>query len=205
MHPYAKLLFATSFSVVSAATVVLACGDSSEGGGGAEAADSGRLKEPLRPDASCPVVIETPEIVASPHVPEGTPIQYNSNPPSSGPHFPVWANFQEYAQPIPRGYLVHSMEHGAVLLLYKCAGACDAVVAELRKVRDAIATDPGCDPSIRVRVIIAPDPDLASPVAAASWGWIYNAQCVDAPTLTAFVRDRYARGPENFCSPGRVF
>lgn len=179
-----------------------ACGDDEPV---APAPDSGRLKEPLRPDASCPVVIETPDLVDSPHVAEGTPVAYNSNPPSSGPHYPAWAQFQEYTQPVPRGYLVHSMEHGAVLLLYKCQGACDAIVADLRRVRDAIATDPDCDVATRVRVIIAPDPELASPVAAAAWGWIYNAQCVDVPTLTQFARDRYAKGPENFCAPGRVF
>jgi hypothetical protein len=205
VHPLARPLFATLVTATSGALLLLACnGDTDTGTTPAE--DAGRLKEPLRPDASCPVVIDTPELLASPHVAENSPVTYNSNPPSSGPHYPVWANFQEFGQPVPRGYLVHSMEHGAVLLLYKCpAGPCDAVVAELRKVRDAVATDPGCDPSIRVRVIIAPDPELASPVAAAAWGWIYNAECVDVPTLTAFARDRYARAPENFCTPGRVF
>lgn len=201
-----KLLFTATLLSSTTSLLVLACGGDDTESTPPSVLDSGRLAEPLRPDASCPVVIETPEPLASPHVPEGDPIQYNSNPPATGPHYPVWANFQEYGQPVARGYLVHSMEHGAVLLLYKCEGAaCDPIVSELRKVRDAIATDPSCDPSIRVRVIIAPDPELASPVAAAAWGWIYNAQCVDVPTLTQFVRDRYAKGPENFCTAGRVF
>ena len=41
---------------------------------------------------------------------------YDSNPPSSGPHYPIWADFKEYATPVPDGYLVHAEEHGAVLL-----------------------------------------------------------------------------------------
>ena len=49
------------------------------------------------------------------HIPIGASVVYNSNPPSSGPHYPVWANFQEFAVPVDDRYLVHSMEHGAVL------------------------------------------------------------------------------------------
>lgn len=165
-----------------------------------------RLTAPLNPPASCPVTIESPEVLASPHIPEGSPTSYNSNPPSSGPHYPVWANFKEFDVPIDDGYLVHSLEHGAVALLYKCDGAaCPPVLDALRKIRDGLKTDPLCDPSIRVRVVIAPYPKLDRPVAAAAWGWTYKADCVDVPTLTQFVNDSYANGSENLCAPGRAF
>jgi hypothetical protein len=208
--------FPLSLRVVALSTLgaalVLACGDDDAAtpSAGADAGDGGplrgdRLPAPLRPDASCPVVIETPELLSSPHVTEGEPLEYNSNPPSSGPHYGFWANFGEYERPVPRGYLVHSLEHGAVLLLYKCeaAASCPEVPAELRKVRDAITTDLRCSEEVRVRIIIAPDPELDVPVAAAAWGWTYKADCVDLPTLTDFAQSRYARGPENTCAPGR--
>jgi hypothetical protein len=160
-------------------------------------------------DAACNVDIETPPLEPAVHVPEGTPITYSTNPPSSGPHYPIWANFVEYDKPIPDGYLVHSMEHGAVLLLYDCdPTACTpppGVVEALRAVRDAVATDPLCDPSLRVRVIIAPRPANDVPIAAAAWGAIYRADCVDAPSLSQFIADHYAKAPENFCSPGVTF
>ncbi len=143
-------------------------------------------------------------------MPEGTPIEYNSNPPSSGPHYPIWAAFQEYDKPIARPYLVHDLEHGAIVLLHNCALAkpnapCPGIIEQLRKVRDAVPTDPKCDAATRVRVIIAPDPDLDVPVAAAAWGFTYKADCVDAPTLEQFAKDNYAKGPEDFCTPGKVF
>jgi hypothetical protein len=154
-------------------------------------------------DASCDYVIDAPTIVPSNHVAESEPVAYVSNPPSSGPHYPRWANFQEFAQPVGDGYLVHAMEHGAVLLLYKCDPAsCPPIVEALRAVRDAIPTDPACDPAIRVRVILAPRPELDVPVAAAAWGFTYKAGCVDAPSLSQFVTDHYAKAPENFCVPG---
>jgi hypothetical protein len=198
--------------------VVLACGDGSTGSdpvptgdggridGGGPTKDSGRLPAPLRPPASCEVIIDTPELLASPHVTEGSQNTYNSNPPSSGPHYPQWANFQEFSAPLEEGYLVHSLEHGAVALLYKCEGAaCAPTIEALKKIRDSLPNDPLCDATIRVRVIIAPYPKLDVPVAAVAWGWTYKAQCVDVPTLTQFAKDRAAQGPENICAAGRTF
>lgn len=157
---------------------------------------------------ACNARIDAFPILESPHVPDGTVVAYNSNPPSSGPHYSTWANFQELTHPVDDGYLVHSMEHGAVLLLYKCAAqdaACDALVASLRAVRDAIATDPLCDPAIRVRVIIAPRAANDVPVAAAAWGNVYRADCVDVASLTSFVTAHYGMGTENICVGGQVF
>lgn len=157
-------------------------------------------------DASCSVLVEAPSIVPANHLPAGTAIAYVSNPPSSGPHYPSWANFQEYASPVPDGYLVHAMEHGAVVILYKCdaldGGSCSDLVTALRAVRDSVPTDPTCDPQIRVRVILAPRPTLDVPVAAAAWGYTYRAACVDGPSLLQFVTEHYAKAPEDFCAPG---
>ena len=194
---------------LAATALALACSSSSEGG--STAADGGadrRLPGPVHPAASCPVTIETPELIAGTHVPEGTVITYNSNPPCSGPHYPVWANFQEYSAPLDEGYLVHSLEHGAIALLYKCdpaTDACKVTIDALRKIRDAMPTDPTCDPAIRVRVVIAPFPKLDTPIAAAAWGITYKADCVDVPTLTQFAKDNYARATENICALGRTF
>lgn len=153
---------------------------------------------------ACNVRVALVPPVESPHVPEGTPIVYGSNPPSSGPHYPIWANFQEYASPVDDGYLVHSMEHGAVLLLYRCdLGTCPADIEALRAVRDAHPNDLLCDASIRTRIILAPRPTLDVAIAAAAWGATYRADCVDASSLTAFVAEHYAKAPENFCTPGR--
>lgn len=210
--------------VVVGASLVLACssstdngsssgssgsgsGSSGSSGGVADASADRRLPGPVRPAASCPVVIETPEVLASPHVDDGTVIAYNSNPPSSGPHYGAWANFQEFTRPLDEGFLVHSLEHGAVALLHKCdpaAADCAPIIEALRKVRDAIPTDPSCSGGLRVRVIIAPFPKLDTPVGAAAWGFTYKGDCVDAPTLTQFINDNYAKAPENFCFPGSI-
>jgi len=178
-------------------------------GGTAEAAAPvcAETPPPDRPAAACDVTIESPPLRVSLHVPEGTPVAYCSNPPSSGDHYPVWAAFQEYSMAVDWPYLVHSMEHGAVVLLYKCdPPGCPEIVEQLRNVRDNAAIDPMCIPhGGRNRIIIAPSPTIPTKVAAAAWGKTYKAACVDMPTLEAFVRDNYAKGPENLCDPGRTF
>ena len=201
---------------LSVGALLLACGGTSsttpdptpDAGHGTDSGviDRKRLPAPLRPAASCEVVIDTPELLASPHVVEGTAITYSSSPPTSGPHYPQWANFQDFTAPLEDGYLVHSLEHGAVALLYKCEGAaCVSTIEALRKIRDSLPADPLCDPAVRVRVVIAPYPKMDVPVAAVAWGWTYKAQCVDVPTLTQFAKDHYAQGTENLCAAGRTF
>jgi hypothetical protein len=44
--------------------------------------------------------------------------QYNSFPPTSGPHFGVPAVFNIYDQPVPEIRLIHNLEHGAMVVQY---------------------------------------------------------------------------------------
>ena len=168
--------------------------------------DAGHLDEPYFPEASCFVRIDSPALQPGVHVPVGTDItSWDSNPPSSGEHYPIWAAFQEYDAAVPRGFYVHDLEHGAVNFLYKCspdAGSCDAIVAGLRQAVASLPNDPICDPSIRVRYVLTPDPLLDHPVAAVAWGWTYNADCLDLPTLEAFAKGHYAQAPESQCTNG---
>lgn len=48
-------------------------------------------------------------------------VTYNSNPPTSGKHFPVWAKGGVYDRVISDGHLLHSLEHGYVVISYNCS------------------------------------------------------------------------------------
>lgn len=170
-------------------------------------ADGGPTDGAFFPDASCFVEIDSPPLMDAVHVPIGTSIEWDSNPPSSGPHFPIWAAYQAYTTPVPRGYYVHDEEHGGVVLLYTCSdpAGCPQVAAALQSVSDSLPDDPlctGAGEGVRVRTVITPDPLLDVPVAAAAWGWVYRAQCVDLPTLKAFAQQHYGQGPEVLCANG---
>ena len=150
----------------------------------------------------------------------GTDVTYASNPPSSGPHYPIWAAFQEFPDPVDRRYYVHDLEHGAIVLLYNCAAlpdggaaiadggdggtACDALREGLRKAAASIPADPLCanTPGVRVRYVMTPDPLITGPIAASGWGFTYNAACVDIPTLIDFANKHYGQGTEPVCANG---
>ena len=55
------------------------------------------------------------------HVTDIAGIKYNSNPPTSGSHFPVWAKPGVYDRLISDGYFLHSMEHGYIVIWYDCS------------------------------------------------------------------------------------
>lgn len=57
------------------------------------------------------------------HVPEGEIVEYNSNPPTSGPHDEQWEKAGIYDQPLKDEKLVHSLEHGYVIISYNCSVA----------------------------------------------------------------------------------
>jgi hypothetical protein len=164
-----------------------------------------RIDAPIHLDAPCTVIIDAPAYMPASHVAIGTHVDYDSSPPSSGPHYPVWAAYQAWDTPVQREYYVHNLEHGAIVLLYKCGDArgCPDVVDALKKASDAIPDDPLCSGSgVRVRTVITPDPLITGPIAAAAWGWTYNAECIDLPSLSQFAKDHYGHGPELVCANG---
>ena len=54
------------------------------------------------------------------HVPDGTVVNYSTNPPVFGPHYPDWISKGFYDEPRFDGNLIHSQEHGYVIIWYDC-------------------------------------------------------------------------------------
>jgi hypothetical protein len=122
------------------------------------------------------------------------PVTYASNPPSSGTHYPDWTAYKTYPAPVPWGFLVHDLEHGAVVIVYNCPDGCPAEVAQTQAFIDGLPPDPGCG-GARMKVVLAPDPTLDVRWAAAAWTWTLRAPCFDRSAFAAFVADHYD-GPD---------
>jgi hypothetical protein len=154
--------------------------------------------------AVCDAVIQSWADEGHDHFPIGTIIHYCTNPPNSGPHYPIWPAFTTWTTPLAQPYLVHGMEHGAVELRYNCPAGCDEIVAQLQAIADAQPDDPICDVEAGVhhRIIIIPDPDLDVPIAATAWSWTYKATCLDVPSITMFLQAHYGQGAEDLCVEG---
>lgn len=223
-----KLFFSSMFGSLALATTLLgaaACSSSSNDSGGTGTVAGGEtpgvgpdggpaacgadIQPPETRNVTCAVTLSTPGLQqpASKHVPEDTEVTYCTNPPTSGPHYAVWADFKEYEAPVPWPYLVHSEEHGAVLLLYKCETPCPDVVDALRAVRDRAEADATCAAQGRKgtkRIVIAPSPTIPTRVAAAAWAASYTADCADPSTLDEFVKTKGKNGPEDLCYEGKA-
>jgi hypothetical protein len=148
----------------------------------------------------CNVVVthETPLAAAS-HVAQGTVIDWASNPPSSGVHYPTHAAWGiAYPIIVERGNYLHNEEHGGVVLLYNCPnGPCQDTIDQLTAIGTALPQDPACaSEGVNAKWLVTRDPALPSgvSVAAAAWGWTFKASCVDEARLAAFVSARYSNG-----------
>ena len=155
--------------------------------GGTGSGDVDRVKIPL---------------AAGTHVATCSPITYATNPPTSGAHYPIWARYRSYPAPVPRGFWVHDLEHGAVVITYNCPDGCADDVAALEAFLAARPADPTCTAPVANRFVVTPDPLLDTRFAASAWGFALRADCFDLGALGTFIDDHYARAPEDLCGDG---
>jgi hypothetical protein len=200
-----------------------ACGpsvdDDGDAGGGGSGGAGGSEPEPvvtlLTPDVpplpgfeACEVEIVTGlPLEGKAHVDVCTEIPYETNPPSSGDHWPIWAQYRAHDVVVPRMMWVHNLEHGAIVMAHACDEAC---TSEARAAFDAVAETFGVDERCassptpqRSRILVTEDPALDRPIALAAWRATYRATCLDPASLLDFVESHYGRGPEDTCAPGK--
>ncbi len=130
--------------------------------------------EPMPPNVNSlpPVGIavnEMPHI----HVAEGSIVDYNHNPPTSGCHYnlgygraPIQSGV--YNQVIQPEYWVHNLEHGYIVVLYSCPSGCTAQFNQLRTWYHSLPAEPNF---AYPKVIVIPWPSMSVPFAAVSWDW----------------------------------
>ena len=134
-------------------------------------------------------------IMTSTHIEiDSDPGSYNSDPPTSGPHYPEEARAGFYDTNIyqyPAGYLVHNLEHGYIIFWYNCAslgeGACTELKSQLKAVMDGVNN---------VKVIAYPWDLIDVPVVITSWGRLQKIENFDAAQARAFYRSNLNKAPE---------
>jgi Protein of unknown function (DUF3105) len=124
------------------------------------------------------------------HVPQDSEVEWMSDPPHSGPHYPTWELWDEHDSTVPRGNWVHNLEHGGIVLSYRCADPCEA---ELEILRDVLEQRP------ELRILLTPDPFLPGRerFAAISWTWIHRFDAPDLEELLCFADQHENHAPED--------
>jgi hypothetical protein len=153
----------------------------------------------LWPRVQPSVGVAVPVMESSAHVETGTdPGPYSSDPPTSGRHYSesLPSGFYEESEAAslgahPEGRLVHSLEHGYVILWYDCEELsqddCIQLKDQLRQVMD----DAG-----NLKVIAFPWSSVDVPVVMTSWGQMLRMESFDLASANEFIRTNRNRAPE---------
>ena len=131
----------------------------------------------------------------------GFPPKWNTDPPTSGPHYEVPAVYGEYDTPLKPAQFVHNLEHGAVFVLY----GPKVPAATVQQLSDFYNED-------TTGMLLAPYPKLGDKIALGAWtvpddfepggtnGTAYLATCTkfDEDAFSTFRDELRFRGPERF-------
>ncbi len=133
-----------------------------------------------------------PTMESRDHVADGTPVQYSTNPPTSGPHWAQAATWGIYNSTPPADErLVHNLEHGGVIISYDPAQVDAQTVEQLKELTRDLRRERTC-------LILTPRPGIqdGKPIALTAWGALALLDEYDESLIRAFWRDYVARGPE---------
>lgn len=149
------------------------------------------------------------------HVPGGTKVEYNSNPPTSGDHYADWIRSGVYESPKEDGYLVHSLEHGYVIMHYRCQVAGDRLQSTVNQATESgeaspsgqVDTQSQCEERKtqltkiyekkgKRKLIVVPRASLDTNFALTAWTYIDKFDSFDQSRIEKFIDAHLNQGPE---------
>jgi hypothetical protein len=158
------------------------------------------------------------------HVPDGTKIDYLTNPPTSGAHYEESARPGIYETPVSDGHLVHSLEHGYIIISYNCAYSqtsssfVKTVYAHEENLESEAPIEPegslsgvwqdeNCkklkedlkkifDTKKQTKIIVIPRPSLDARIALTAWTRIDKFNEFDQERIIKFIDAFRDKGPE---------
>ncbi|HTQ05457.1 MAG TPA: DUF3105 domain-containing protein, partial [Polyangiaceae bacterium] len=133
-------------------------------------------------------------------------VEYDTNPPSGGDHYPLWPQYRVYDYAIPREFYVHSLEHGGIVMTYSCddcgseVDQAKAIVADTEPA-DACCTAAGCPSGVSNQLVLTPDPGISTRWAASAWEFTLTADCFEPDVFANFIAEHRDSGvaPELVC------
>lgn len=179
-------------AAVAAAAVFALGGDSTDARGALE-------------DAGCTLTVKPAVANVSDHSdfpnPDARSPKWNTDPPTSGPHYGETIVYGAYSEPLQIGRLVHNLEHGAVYILYGNVVAA-STVQRLRAFYNDHTRG----------TILAPYPRLGNKITLGAWfargldeaksdrgsGVLATCPAFDEKAFDAFFSEFQFKGPEPF-------
>ncbi len=160
------------------ALLAIACGG---GGGGGGNFDDPRLAE--FDDA-----FTTPE---QDHLNAGVLFNYPTIPAYGGPHSSNLLPCSVYPDEQSQERIVHTMEHGAIIIFFQPDVASGDDITQIRQVGTELLRSGS-------RIVVAPNRNLTNPVVVASWGRLLPLASFEEAPVRAFVDAFEDDAPESF-------
>jgi hypothetical protein len=151
------------------------------------------LKLPAHGDTTLLTSVISPPDEGRDHIWPDHPVEYKTMPPTSGPHFPDPTAPGFYTTLPAFGYLVHSLEHGSVVIYYDPAQLSPEIEKSLRAFIKANSNP-------EVGIVAVPEADFKYPFILTAWDKMLQLNKYDPQVVRAFLAEYLGRGPE---SPSR--
>ena len=147
-----------------------------------------KSSEPLSQDFSREVSFEGSE-----HISDGIKVEYKSNPPASGTHWPTWLSDGIYDKGKPDEAVVHALEHGRVWVSYR-----PSILEETKKELEKLLGGQSV-------VILTPRERNETDIALAAWQRLdtFNLNddgSFDKNRILDFIKRYRLKGPESLAA-----
>ena len=140
------------------------------------------------------------------HVQTGSNVTYEFCPPTSGSHYnasgvgpipPLFYGKDDTT--VPEGW-VHNLEHGAMVVLYRCPEGCGTdTQASLGTLQQQLPASPLCGFPPGSNVVVTRFDQLPTPYAAVVWDRVVFLDTLDVGAITTFYGQSADRAPEPQC------
>ncbi|MEK7617506.1 MAG: DUF3105 domain-containing protein [Patescibacteria group bacterium] len=150
------------------------------------------------------------------HVPIGEQVEYNSNPPTSGKHYEDWVRAGVYDSEKDDRNLVHSLEHGYIIMSYKCVIATPSEARgkqsstdnnEIATPASGEARNDGCEERKeqlsqvyekkgKRKLIVVSRENLDTNFALTAWTYLDKLDQFDSTRIEEFIDAHRDQGPE---------
>jgi hypothetical protein len=123
------------------------------------------------------------------HIPVGSPRpDYNSDPPTSGPHYAEPASWGVYEEVLLDEQLVHNLEHGEIVVYYRPDLVDETVMEQFRTIQRSFPR----------KSLFVPRPQARTAIVLTSWGYLLELDEFDEQAVREFIRRNKNRAPEFF-------
>lgn len=150
---------------------------------------------------------------------ENDKFSYNSYPPTSGPHDEDWIRPGIYNTPQDKYKLIHSLEHGYIVIHYNCKPLVSNIqylISGVSAHEDEGDLDKDSTPSAQIKTdcelgkvladfgnkmgmkkfVVTPDESIKYPMVMTAWNRILEMKNFDEKLATSFVNAFRGKGPE---------